>query len=97
MRVEIATSVFGITVARDPIFPGTNVSISKENPNKPLVNLSNRVVQESGDSFLVLKPEQGDLAGANFIGGEINKAGLRIYDRDTVLPGITKRIKFRPR
>ena len=96
MRIEVATRVFGITVARDPVFPGTNISISKENPYKPLVNLTGRKVQAAGDSFLILKPEQGDLAGANFVGREINEAGLRIYDQDTVLPGITKKIEFKP-
>jgi len=97
VNVEIATSIFGITVARDQITPGTNISITKKNPNKPLVHSSNRTVQTAGDSFLILKPEQGDLAGANFIGGEINDAGLRIYDQDTLLPGIIKKIVFRSR
>ena len=96
VRVEIVTSVFGLPVVREQINPGTNVSISKESSYKPLVNLSNRTVQRSGDSYLILEPEPGDLAGANYIGGEINEAGLRIYDQDTVLPGITKKIEFKP-
>ncbi len=95
MPVEIVTSIIGVPIVREPVPSRISVSVSKGTPDKLLVNLSSRRVQQTGDSFLVLDQEKGDLTGANFIGTEINKAGIRIYDQETVLPGITKRIRFR--